>query len=131
MILQVLIEDLVLVIGLLLITMFLFPRSAFRMTLRQRISAGLLQGVFGILFIHYGYPVTEHVVLDYRQLTVMLAGHFGGFTGALTAGLLIGGFRLSEAGGDPAALQAALYTFLAAAGAGGSPITYGAACAGG
>ncbi|WFA16169.1 PAS domain S-box protein [Paenibacillus mucilaginosus] len=119
MILQVLIEDLVLVIGLLLITMFLFPRSSFRMTVRQRISVGLLQGLFGILFIHFGYPVTEHIVLDYRQLTLMTAAHFGGFTGALTAGLLIGGFRFWEAGGDPGAMQAALYTFLAAAGAGG------------
>ncbi|MCZ8522284.1 PAS domain S-box protein [Paenibacillus caseinilyticus] len=113
------IEDLVLIIGLLLITMFLFRRPPFKMTVRQRVCVGLLQGAFGILFIYFGYPVTEHAVLDFRQLTVMIAAHFGGFTGAAAAGLLLGGFRLLHAGPNPVSLLDSLWTVLAAAGAGG------------
>ncbi|GGA27374.1 diguanylate cyclase [Paenibacillus physcomitrellae] len=49
----------------------------------RRMSEGALLGIFGVLLIHFSFPLTEHVRADARQLAVLVSVYLGGWLSGL------------------------------------------------
>jgi len=93
----------------------LFPQQTTnfgRKSLQSRLLLGLAMGLLGIILMFFSINVTDHVILDYRQLAVVSAALFGGTYAALLAGAVIGVARLFIQGGITEASLTALFSIL-------------------
>ncbi|EOS55649.1 GGDEF domain-containing protein [Paenibacillus barengoltzii] len=62
--------------------------------LGTRLALGIVSGLLGVLLMHYHFQISRHIVVDFRQLPILISVYLGGgISGAITT-LLIMIYRL-------------------------------------
>ncbi|MDF2548676.1 MAG: diguanylate cyclase protein [Anaerosolibacter sp.] len=80
--------------------------------LLSRIIAGGISGVLGILLIFYGLNITNKVIIDFRNIAIIIAGTLGGPISIGVAAFIIGMFRVIYYGISDSSIAALIVTFL-------------------
>ncbi|SPF31933.1 Diguanylate cyclase (GGDEF) domain-containing protein [Candidatus Desulfosporosinus infrequens] len=62
--------------------------------LKIRVFFGCMSGILGIILMLYSINVVPNVIMDFRNITIVLSATYCGFLGALITGLILGLFRL-------------------------------------
>ena len=66
--------------------------------LKLRLFFSSMAGILGIILMTNSVVVVPGVILDFRNLAIILSAIYCGLTSAIITGLIIGGFRLFYAG---------------------------------
>lgn len=95
-----------LITNLSLLTALIFLSNSFFKPSLPRASSsnykwkiGALYGVFGILLMNFSVHIDNVTILDYRQIIVIAAAHFGGLPASILSALIIGLGRIALFGG--------------------------------
>nr|AYQ73987.1 diguanylate cyclase [Cohnella candidum] len=75
---------------------------------------GLCAGSIGILLMTFTVQVGEHVIVDARQIAVMMGAFFGGLPAALISVFMIAAFRILKFGVNEPAIVASMSAFVMA-----------------
>ncbi len=75
-----------------------------------RVLAGGICGALGILLMYYGVGVTNKVIIDFRNIAVIIAGTLGGTISIGVAALIIGLFRVLYYGMSDSSMAALIVT---------------------
>jgi len=76
---------------------------------KTQVIHGLGYGLLGVLLMLFTVKVTDHVIIDFRTIPIMLAAAFGGPFAAVLAALIIGTARVSLFGVSFASEMAAAF----------------------
>ncbi|MCR8631819.1 diguanylate cyclase [Paenibacillus radicis (ex Xue et al. 2023)] len=108
-----------LIANLALVTAFLFFSDRFlkhsesnRVLSKYKLTVGAAHGLFGILLMFFSVPIDSNTFLDFRQIAIIAAAHFGGFYASLISGILIAAGRISLFGGVNVSSMTATTTVL-------------------
>jgi diguanylate cyclase len=93
------------------------PLTAKKSLLAQ-ILAGALIGVLGCILMRYSVRVNPKVMLDFRNIPIIFASVFSGFIPSVTAGAVIGIFRVLYFGISNASIAALLIALVIGVGCG-------------
>lgn len=63
-----------------------------------RVIFGIIAGILGCILMVYSVTVMPRVILDFRNIAIILASIFGGFVSSITASVIIGTFRIMNFG---------------------------------
>ncbi|GKU83605.1 diguanylate cyclase [Niallia sp. NCCP-28] len=56
---------------------------------KERILLGLLTGIFGFLLMQFSVQINENVIIDLRQVAIIIAAIYGGFLSSVCSSLVI------------------------------------------
>src|SRR4051812_15994246 len=68
---------------------FLNVRISEQSKIQRRLSGGVLHGLFGVLLMQFGIPISGGVLIDLRSVPMMIAAHVGGWVSTFVATLII------------------------------------------
>ncbi|MFB6363221.1 diguanylate cyclase domain-containing protein [Paenibacillus elgii] len=74
---------------------------------KLRFAIGGAHGFFGILLMFFSVRIDGTTILDFRQIAIIAAAHFGGIYASAVAGLIIAIGRIAMFGVTPSSLTAA------------------------
>ncbi|MBB6218822.1 diguanylate cyclase [Anaerosolibacter carboniphilus] len=77
-----------------------------------RVLSGGISGILGILLMYYGMNITNKVIIDFRNIAIIIAGTLGGTMSIGIAAFIIGLFRVSYYGISDSSIAALIVTFL-------------------
>ena len=63
-------------------------------SLFHRLAFGFLSGVLGILLMLFSVKITDSIILDFRNIPLIVSVLYGGMASGILSGCLIAGFRL-------------------------------------
>jgi diguanylate cyclase len=67
-------------------------------SLRLKITGGIVMGILGCILMLYSVEIASKVIVDFRNIAIILAAIFGGFVSSIAAGIIIGAFRILHFG---------------------------------
>lgn len=65
--------------------------------IEERLQHGLegtLLGLFGIMLLHYSFPITSSVFMDFRQIPILVSVYLGGWLSGLCTTLILTTYRM-------------------------------------
>jgi len=62
--------------------------------LKIRVFFGITSGLLGIILMFYSIKVAPNVIMDFRNIAIILSATYCGFISAIITGLIVGSFRL-------------------------------------
>lgn len=71
-----------------------------------KILFGLINGILGCVLMIYSVDVVPNVIVDFRNMPIILASIFGGYTASIGTSLIIGAFRILYFGVTPSSITA-------------------------
>ncbi|TYP79799.1 diguanylate cyclase domain-containing protein [Paenibacillus methanolicus] len=80
----------------------------------RRLFIGVIGGSIGILLMLFSIPISNNVLLDARQIAIIMAANFGGIPAAIITAMMIALFRIVYFGVSTAAYMAIVSAFLMA-----------------
>jgi diguanylate cyclase len=86
--------------------------------LKTKIFAGILSGILGTFLMIYSVQLNEIVILDFRNIPILISAIYGGIIPPITSSLIIGSFRLAHFGINKASITACVILALIAFGCG-------------
>lgn len=98
--------------------LFLSNGPSATMNLKMKIILGIMGGLSSIILIYYSIPITSNVILDFREMCIILAAVFGGIIPAFITGIITMIFRVFYSSFDKAAYIAAVGIFVISIGCG-------------
>lgn len=116
-----------LIVNLALLTAFIFLSSSlFKQSAPSSGSdrgykwkAGALHGIFGIVLMYFSVHIDNVTILDFRQIFIIAAAHFGGIHASLLSGIIIALGRIILFGGvNKSSITATTTALIVGAGSG-------------
>lgn len=77
-------------------------------SIKHRILSGTIWGLMGIPLIIFGVNVTPTIIIDFRNIALILSAFFGGFASVAVTGIIIGLFRILHTGVTSSSIAANL-----------------------
>ncbi len=101
--------------NLALLTAFMFLSSRLlrnyerqpSMPVKLRLAIGGAHGLFGILLMFFSVRIDGSTILDFRQIAIIAAAHFGGIYASVVTGLILAAGRIAMFGVNSSSLTAA------------------------
>ncbi|GKU83592.1 diguanylate cyclase [Niallia sp. NCCP-28] len=56
---------------------------------KERVLLGLLTGIFGVILMQFSIQIDENVIIDLRQIAIIVAAIYGGFLSSVCSSLVI------------------------------------------
>ena len=82
------------------------------LSLRFKICGGIISGILGIWLMYYSVHVDSTVILDFRNIPVILAAIYGGTIPAIISVTIMSGFRLIYFGVSKSSITAVIILIL-------------------
>jgi diguanylate cyclase len=73
-----------------------------------RFKYGVLTGILGCILMIYSVEIVPKVIVDFRNIAIIMASIFGGFTASIITSLIIGTFRVLRFGISDSSMAAFL-----------------------
>lgn len=85
-------------------------------SVKHRILAGIITGALGCLLMIYSVEALPSVIVDYRNISIILASMYGGLLTSIITAVAIGGFRILWFGLSTASVLSLFLAIIMAAG---------------
>ncbi|WP_036712129.1 LytS/YhcK type 5TM receptor domain-containing protein [Paenibacillus ehimensis] len=82
------------------------------MPVKLRLVIGGVHGLFGILLMFFSVRIDGSTILDFRQIAIIAAAHFGGIYASVVTGVIIAAGRIAMFGVNQSSLTAATTAML-------------------
>lgn len=91
---------------------FIFGTNEIHNSKPLKIVFGLYNGVLGCILMLYSVTVSPSIILDLRNIPIIIASILGGFTSSIIAALIIGLFRITYFGAEASTIAALIIAVL-------------------
>lgn len=65
-----------------------------KMSIKHRIFSGIIFGMLGIILMTFSIRLPNHIIIDFRNLAILLSSFCGGWVSALISALIIPAYRI-------------------------------------
>ncbi|WP_174735182.1 GGDEF domain-containing protein [Mesobacillus harenae] len=100
------------VVAFLFIGGTIFRKNPFFNSTSQKVLLGLSAGILGAFLMHFSIKLADNILLDLRQVAIILSGLYGGWIALALTALIIAASRIIFFGIGPSAIAAAITIFI-------------------